>query len=751
MVKVMSIKNRVLLDIQGLLFRKCMIILLLQLLIFNCLPAGKGNKGFTIFPLNIGLPPASETAPTETNVAATGTLTYTSPNTVYVSGSGQPGVFEYADVQWSSSLAADYEIRYASTNCTDGTLDSQGTVTAGTSTTSRIHATAGTVPLSVGNNTVQICLYDIGKTTRWDSYAITVLRDDTAPTVSFSPAGGVFGASAPTVSITCADTGNSGCNRITYRTDGTAASIANDGSVPSGNLQYSSGITLPNNTTTNFSAIAVDQAGNIGTTNAASYVVAFGNPTITIVSLSKSIIRGADNSTLTWNSDIAGNYSIRSNGTNCSDGTVLLSGAASANTNVSSAISGSTLNAGSNTIRICLTTAGTNQGTISTSIARDDIAPKIITVSPAITPNTTAFALSVNQKTFSLTFDEDMDTSISPLPTHWDQTQGNREIKWPGAIGSWSADKRTYTLNTQSNLPEWHKFFWRYPDTSFKDIAGNIVVSSPTVSVSAGNINLNYGTIQDTAYFFPLDTEQSFCADQNGNTIPCLGTGQDGEVGGVIPVLSPNSFFTLPTNINGYTNDFVTMDTKNNRVWKTCEPDYEFIPGAGACVKICLGANKWNGTSCVPDFENPWKSFEQSVESCSELNGKNSGSGYAGRKGWRVPTLSEYYTMLEFNSTTGDANDTIPDRFFPGIARGGYQRYWTSSNAITINSTNVYTLTPVIDPLSNGPINYAAISSLQTWAAWSVSIFGGVAVPYNKQKNDSWDGAYYNTTLCISD
>ncbi|MBM9577095.1 DUF1566 domain-containing protein [Leptospira sp. 201903070] len=746
----MSIKNRLLLDRVYLSFT-WHIILVLQFLFLNCLPAKNGNKGFTIFPLNIGqFFSANDSSTTNANLpAATGTLTYSSQNTVYVSG--QTGAFEYVDVRWSSSQSADYEIRYSSTNCSDGTVDSQGSVSAETSTISRIHAIAGTIPLNIGSNSVRICLYNVGKTSLWDSYGLTVLRDDTAPIVSFTPAGGVYGTSAPNVTISCADVGNSNCNRISYRTDGNSASIGNDGSAPSGNVLFSSAIALANNTVTNFSAIAVDNAGNIGVANTASYTVAFGNPTITIVSLSKSVIRSVDNSTLTWKSDIAGNYSIQSNGTNCTDGTVLLTGSATANTNVSSAISGSTLNAGSNTIRVCFTTPGSNQGTTSTSVSRDDIAPKIITASPALTPNAAAFGLSVNQKTFSLTFDEDMDTSISPIPTHWDQTQGDKEIKWPGAIGSWSADKRTYTLNVQSNLPEWHKFYWRYSDTSFKDIAGNVVVSSPTVTISAGNINLNYGTIQDTAYFFPLDTEQSFCADQNGNTIPCNGTGQDGEVGGVIPVLSPNTFFSFPMNINGFANDFVTIDTKNNRFWRTCEPDYEMVIGLNLCVKICPGQNKWNGSSCVAEFENPMKTFNQAVESCSELNGRNNGTGYAGRKGWRVPTLAEYNTILEYDSG-GFGNEAIPERFFPGLSRSNYHRFWTSSNSITINTTNIYTLTPNIDLLSNGPINYSAISSLQSWGAWSISVFDGISIPYNKLKNDGWDsGSYYYTTLCISD
>ncbi|MCG6192325.1 DUF1566 domain-containing protein [Leptospira sp. FAT2] len=730
-------------------FKRTAFIFILGFTALSCLQGERGKSPFKIFPLNIGFNSDNSLPSSDPPSNQKGSLTYYSANMVYVSG--QSGAFEYADVQWSSSLDASYQIRLGATNCTDGTLDSSGSVQASVATTSRIHALIGSAPLIVGANQIKICIFNPGGSTYWDSYNVTAMRDDTAPTVSYSPVGGVFGTSAPTITISCSDTGNSGCNQIAYRTDGTTAAIANNGTAAPGNTLFSSALPLANNTTTNMSAIAVDYAGNIGVAGNATYTVSFGNPTITIVSLSKSIINGSGSSTLVWNSDIGGNYSIRSSGTNCSDGTVLLTGSATAGTNVNSVIAGSALNAGVNNIRICLTTPGTNQGSVSTSVARDDIAPKVIAVAPLLTPNATAFALSVTQKTFSLTFDEDMDTTVSIDLKHYDQTQGNREIKWPGAIGSWSSDKRTYTLNTQSNLPEWHKFFWRYSDVSFKDLAGNNVVTSPLVAVVAGEIKLNYGTTHDTAYLHQFDTLQNFCTDSNGANVVCTSTGQDAEQTTRGGYQNSNTFFTFPMLAAGFPSDFVTKDTKNNRYWKSCEPDYE-TDGMNPCLKICPGANKWNGTACVSDSGNPKKTFERAVEDCSELNVRNAGAGYAGRKGWRVPTIAEYYTILEYADYGGNGTDTIPNRFFPGITRNDYQRYWTSTNAITINTTNRYALTPAIDPLSNGPVNYAAPSSLQTWAAWTVSVFGGVALPNNKQKSSAWDSpAYYFTTLCISD
>ncbi|PJZ28195.1 DUF1566 domain-containing protein [Leptospira kmetyi] len=734
--------------------RSCSLLLFFLIGSSACLmDDGKKNRSFFFFPSSISS--ESGTVPVSQPVfpPISGKITYFSANTIYLSG--QSGAFEFEDIQWSSSVDASYQIRYGATNCSDGILYDSSSVPASTSITVRIHAISGAAPLAVGNNSVRICLFNPSGSTLWDSYAFSVERDDSPPTVSFSPSSGTFGSSAPNITISCSDSGNSGCQAIAYRADGTAASISNTGAAASGSSLYSSSLSLPNNTTTNLSAIAVDKAGNVGAVNSGTYVVSFGNPTITIVSLSQSIIKGTGSSVLRWKSDIAGNYSVRVGSTNCSDGTSLSSGPAAANTNIDSTILGSSLSAGSNTLRVCLTTAGSNEGNSTTNITLDNIAPQIIATSPALSPNATAFALSVTQRTFSLTFNEDMDTSSTPNPQHRDQTQGgDPEIKWPGAVGSWSADKRTYTLNVQSNLPEWHKFYLLYSSSSFKDIAGNVVASSPVVSVVSGNIKLNHGTIYDTRNLLPSDSRQTDCSDENGLTISCAGSGQDGESIGLPSGLLP------PGTLTGYPSDYVTADIRNLRYWKTCLVDYEW--NGTTCAKICAGAFKWNGSSCVSDPGNPAKSFNRSVEDCSSLNVRNSGSGYAGKTTWRVPTISEYYTILEYGGNAG--NETILEAYFPGILRNNYERYWSSTNGITINASNRYGASGnpsspnpnhSIENLSMGPIpigyNYSNPSLLVTWGAWSVTVFEGITHVSNKLKSTGWTNQFNYTSLCISD
>ncbi|TGK39206.1 DUF1566 domain-containing protein [Leptospira gomenensis] len=725
--------------------------LLFPLLLSNCLQ-GNGKKegglfflpsGFTVVEQSGGSNnPPSVLAPTPP--PSVGSIAYSSASTIYLSG--QSGAVEFADVLWSSSKNAFYELRSGSTDCTNGTIETSGAISASTSVTSRIHAVAGVVALNLGDNDVRICLKSPDGSSLWDSHTVRAVRDDTAPSVSFTPAAGSYGSSVPSVTISCSDTGNSGCHKTAFRSGGTAASIANDGTAASGNTIYSSAISLTNNTTTDLSAIAVDKAGNVGSAVSATYVVSVGNPTITIVSLSKSVIKGSASSVLKWKSDIAGNYSIRLGGTDCSSGTSLTTGSVAANTDTDYTVLGSDLSSGSNDVRICVTTAGSNVGNNSASITRDDAGPQIIAVSPALSPNTTAYALSTGQRTFSITFNEDMDTTSSPNPKHIDQTTSPEpEINWIGGSGTWSSDKRTYTLDLKSKLPEWHKFYLKYTSASFTDVAGNVMVTSPTVAVTSGAFRLDYGTANDTSVLLPSGTRQTTCSDSTGTTISCAGTGQDAEISALpFGLIAPG---TLP----GYPSDVVTLDTRNLRYWKTCLSDYEW--SAGTCVKICPMDQFWNGTACVADAGNPYKTFNRSVEDCSGLNNRNSGNGYAGKKTWRVPTLAEYYTILEFGGTVG--NETIPETFFPGLLRNNYQRYWTSTNAITISSSNRYTRTPSIDALSNGPINYSGISSLQSWGAWSISVFGGVTQPNNKLKDVSWTGGggsnYNFTSMCVAE
>ncbi|TGK29792.1 DUF1566 domain-containing protein [Leptospira yasudae] len=694
----------------------------------NCL-VGEGKKGFNFF----FLPGSSISNPgggiqdspiLTTPVAPQGNITYSSATTFYVSNNA--GAIQYYDISWSSSLGAFYELRKGATNCSDGSVHTSGNVTASTSNTDRINAS----DLSAGSNGIKLCLKSPDGTLAWDTVSITGIRDDVAPSIGFSPAGGTYGSSVPNITLSCTDTGGSGCLGISYRNDGTNPGIAADGTVASGSTGYSSAFAVANNATTDVKVIAVDKAGNASAVSTSQYVVAVGNPTITINSVSKADMRSVDSSVVKWQSDLAGNYDIRVGGTNCSAGTngtsLSLTGSAAANTEITTTISGAApLAVGANTIRICLTTAGSNVGSNSTAINIDNTAPTFSSVSPA----DNSLSLSVDQNDFTFTFNEDMDVNLKPLPLHYDSgVSPNNQIPWPTMTGTWT-DARTYKISLNSKLPEVHTFYLLFTSAvvaNFKDKAGNSVTGSPIVS---GTIQLDYRTVAETKVTLITDTAQTNCYDSTGNAIACAGSGQDSELS-VMPY-----GLGVPTTNPGYPNDRITRDTVNNVIWKTCPPTY--VWSVGTCVQDA--ADPYNAAliarntgSGILDL-----TWGDSLEYCLQLNLANSGAGFAGVKTWRLPTLSEQMSILTYEGSIG--NETIQNTSFPGFIKNDYQRYWTSTNAVSA-------------AIANGMIGTDLGNTANAWGAWQISVFGGGTHMSHKGKARSWYWPSYNAlSMCIAD
>lgn len=704
----------------------------------NCL-VGEGGKKFNFFFLpgsNLAFPGDGSNASggdgnapiiPVTPVPPTGTLTYSTAATFYVSGNA--GAIQYYDISWSSNMGASYELRKNATNCSTGSIHTNGTVTASTSNTDRFNAG----DLSAGSNGIKLCLKSPDGSSDWDNVTINGVRDDSAPSIVFNPLAGTFGSGIPNIDLTCNDTGPAGCLKTAYRNDGTAPTIGADGTVGSGSTAYSVAFAVANNATTNVQVVAVDKAGNVGT-NSSQYVVAVGNPTITINSVSRLDMNstGSDNSDIKWQSDIAGNYELRLGGTNCNSGTngtaLSITGTAAAATEITTNIAASTLAVGANTIRICLTTAGSNVGYNSKTLNIDNTAPVVTSA----TPSNNSLSLSVDQNDFILTFNEDMDTSTTPLPKQYDSgTSPNFLVPWPTMTGTWT-DARTYKVSMNSKLPEWHAFYLLFNDTNFKDKAGNKVAGA---YVASNQIRLNYRTIIDTKVTKITDTAQTNCYDASGSLLvpSCAGSGQDGNLS-----VMPYGLGTPVVYNTSYPNDIVTRDTVNNTFWKTCPPAYI-----------------WNGTTCVIDTVGAYNSaliskntawiagmpdltWYDAIEYCLQLNLNNSGAGFAGLKTWRLPTLSEQMSILIYEGSVG--NETIPASSFPGFIRNDYQRYWTSTNAVTANSLDGYTSSAA---LGNGA---------NAWGAWQISVFGGGTHMINKGVATSWSApTYSNYAMCIAD
>ncbi|MCG6167024.1 Lcl C-terminal domain-containing protein [Leptospira sanjuanensis] len=125
------------------------------------------------------------------------------------------------------------------------------------------------------------------------------------------------------------------------------------------------------------------------------------------------------------------------------------------------------------------------------------------------------------------------------------------------------------------------------------------------------------------------DTGQIACYTNAGAITACTGTGQDGEFTNVPNIRS----FTGPTQHSLYTTDYTTLDNLRGLVWKTCPEGQTGAACAGAASVISWNAATLGG-----------------VGSCNALNAQNTGNGYAGRTNWRIPTVNELLSIVNYGN-----------------------------------------------------------------------------------------------------
>src|SRR4029453_10604742 len=121
-----------------------------------------------------------------------------------------------------------------------------------------------------------------------------------------------------------------------------------------------------------------DAAGNEGS-QTTTVVKDRTAPNVTVDNVSDTLIGPADTSTdVTWHASEDGAYSVRVGGTSCATGTAVQSGAYSgAPAQHTTTVNASDLAEGSNTIRVCVTDAGGNEGSQTTTVVKDRTAPNV--------------------------------------------------------------------------------------------------------------------------------------------------------------------------------------------------------------------------------------------------------------------------------------------------------------------------------------------------------------------------------------
>jgi hypothetical protein len=159
--------------------------------------------------------------------------------------------------------------------------------------------------------------------------------------------------------------------------------------------------------------------------------------------------------------------------------------------------------------------------------------------------------------------------------------------------------------------------------------------------------------------------------------------GQDGNYADIPSARS----FSGPTAHSTFDSDYTTGDNVTGLMWKTCGQGQELT--AATCDGTVTGMTWQEGNA-----------------SCEALNSLNSGSGYAGINDWRMPTISELRTLVNY----GESDPAIDTPYFPNTTSNWH---WSSSehrnagNAFAINfdSGNVLWWT------KNDPIFVRCVSS----------------------------------------
>jgi hypothetical protein len=150
------------------------------------------------------------------------------------------------------------------------------------------------------------------------------------------------------------------------------------------------------------------------------------------------------------------------------------------------------------------------------------------------------------------------------------------------------------------------------------------------------------------------DTGQTLCYDSDGTEITCGQYGQWPWQDGFFANKPNARSFTGPTQHPTYTSNYTTKDNVTGLVWKSC------LQG-------------WDGAACANDNADPnTYTWVNALDACTALNNLNSGAGYAGRTTWRLPTVEELSTLLNY----GVMHPAIDTMHFPNTQT---DYYWSSS------------------------------------------------------------------------
>lgn len=137
--------------------------------------------------------------------------------------------------------------------------------------------------------------------------------------------------------------------------------------------------------------------------------------------------------------------------------------------------------------------------------------------------------------------------------------------------------------------------------------------------------------------------------------------GQDGSYEDI-----PNArSFVGPAAHDTFDSDYTTYDNVTGLVWMACTQGQEL-------------------TDAICDGSAIGMTWEEGIDSCEALNSLNSGTGYAGISDWRLPTISELRTLVNY----GESDPAVDARYFPDTASFWYwsfDEHRNPGNAFAVN------------------------------------------------------------------
>lgn len=205
--------------------------------------------------------------------------------------------------------------------------------------------------------------------------------------------------------------------------------------------------------------------------------------------------------------------------------------------------------------------------------------------------------------------------------------------------------------------------------------------------------------------FFPYpDTGQTNC--YNASAVqPCGNPSwpkQDGDI-----LNRPNArSFSAPVQYLS-TGNYTTTDNVTGLVWKTCLEGLSGLP----CT----------GTATTTNFTN-------APTLCSALNTANAGAGYGGLKNWRVPTIRELQTLIDY----GQYNPAINTTAFPGVQVSTY--VWSSTTFVATPTSAWY--------IDGG---YGTFSNTAKTTSYNLRCVSGTPATYAPALQDNNDGTISDT------